>query len=252
MEYRVSLQMPQRTVLLRRPAGVAASHCDIPGHGILDWLTFSISSAIKNRFWFPVVPVSSFHIKRCVCQLHVLPRGTPATSSDNSTARKLHTLQNMWGCVDFDIKPGYEDILGIAQGFEAGSRFFLDVGCFMFWDEVGQSSGSRCERRFDDVVLQHLAYFQGPLFGSSHKVRPRAQRFELRIDRGRYGKDLIYCYYTWRYFTGRICFKSGWKFTQYHVMDSSFWMLVFGFLGRKASRWARNLSNNNKETSSNE
>lgn len=50
----------------------------------------------------------------------------------------------------------------MAQGFEVGSRFFLDVGCFMFWDEVGQSSGSRCERRFDDVVLQHLAYFQGP------------------------------------------------------------------------------------------
>jgi hypothetical protein len=61
------------------------------------------------------------------------------------------------------LKPGYEDILGIAQGFEAGSRFFLDVGCFMFWDEVGQSSGSRCEKRFDDVVLQPLAYFHGPL-----------------------------------------------------------------------------------------
>jgi hypothetical protein len=67
------------------------------------------------------------------------------------------------------LKPGYEDILGIAQGFEAGSRFFLDVGCFMFWDEVGQSSDSRCERRFDDVVLQPLAYFHGPL--SDHLTR---------------------------------------------------------------------------------
>lgn len=27
---------PQRAVLVRSPAGVASSHCDIPGHGILD------------------------------------------------------------------------------------------------------------------------------------------------------------------------------------------------------------------------
>lgn len=36
MGYRVSLQMPQRTVPVRNLAGVAASHCDVPGHGILD------------------------------------------------------------------------------------------------------------------------------------------------------------------------------------------------------------------------
>jgi hypothetical protein len=66
--------MPERSILVRRLAGVAASHGEVQGHDSLVGLAY-----ILNLLWIvvecqlPVVSVSTFQFYRCNPQSRVLP-----------------------------------------------------------------------------------------------------------------------------------------------------------------------------------
>jgi len=86
----------------------------------------------------------------------------------------------------------------------------------MFWDGVGKSSGRSCERVSMTSSRSPSLIFRVPLFDHPPNVFNLEKKGKGREE----GGEITYCYYTWRCFLARMCFKSGWEFSLYHVIAS--------------------------------